>query len=310
MFSRIRKHLTPSTAIALLALVFALTGGAFAATNHSAGPLSASTAKSKAKAKTKAGARGPAGPAGKNGAVGPAGPAGAQGPAGAAGAAGAKGEPGAAGTTGAEGKNGTNGESVTSATIGNGVHCGSGGSEFKAGSAVTYACNGKEGKEGSTGKEGPTGKEGSPWTDGGTLPSKSTETGTWFASGMPTKNPTGAIAMVVDPVSFPIPLKADLPASLIGFEEGEGEKSPASAITAKECEGTYKEPKAAPGHFCLFVGRNASENVFAGGNAIFPQPLDGGNNFTVSTTGALIDVWAENSAEDVFADGTWAVTAP
>ena len=37
MLSKIRKHLTPSTGIALIALVFALTGGAFAATGGSPG---------------------------------------------------------------------------------------------------------------------------------------------------------------------------------------------------------------------------------------------------------------------------------
>jgi hypothetical protein len=33
MFQRVGKHLTPSTVIAIIALVFALSGGAFAANN-------------------------------------------------------------------------------------------------------------------------------------------------------------------------------------------------------------------------------------------------------------------------------------
>ena len=38
MLQRVRKHMNPATAIALLALVFALTGGAFAATG-AGGPM-------------------------------------------------------------------------------------------------------------------------------------------------------------------------------------------------------------------------------------------------------------------------------
>ena len=85
MFSALRKQITPTTVVAFMALVFAITGGAFAASSGggdkgsnataSVVPL-AGAAKSKAKPKAKAGPRGPAGPAGKNGANGAAGPQG------------------------------------------------------------------------------------------------------------------------------------------------------------------------------------------------------------------------------------------
>ena len=128
MFQRIRRHLTPSTAIAFVALVFAVTGGAFAATSNGGGSgakATASTAQAtaaKAKSKTKAGARGPAGPRGATGApgaigatgaVGPAGAAGPQGPAGANGAPGEKGERGETGAPGTPGTNGTTGFTKT-----------------------------------------------------------------------------------------------------------------------------------------------------------------------------------------------------
>ncbi len=128
MFSAIRKHLNPATALAFVALIFAMTGGAFAASSGGGGTgakVSDSTTRetpvataAKSKPKAKAGPRGPAGPAGKTGATGPAGAQGAQGAAGAQGPAGAKGETGpagaqgpvgpagAAGATGAEGKTG------------------------------------------------------------------------------------------------------------------------------------------------------------------------------------------------------------
>ena len=119
MFSAMRRRMrvSPATVIAGLALVFAMTGGAYAAKKYlitSTKQISPSVLKSlqgKAGAAGAAGAQG-LGPAGAQGAQGPAGPAGAKGEAGAAGqdgAAGAKGATGATGPKGATGANGTSG---------------------------------------------------------------------------------------------------------------------------------------------------------------------------------------------------------
>jgi Collagen triple helix repeat (20 copies) len=105
---RLRKriHVSPATAIATLALVFAMTGGAYAASKvliTSTKQISPKVLKS---LKGKAGANGAQGPAGVAGAAGPQGPggaAGAKGESGAAGAPGVKGETGAAGTNGTTG---------------------------------------------------------------------------------------------------------------------------------------------------------------------------------------------------------------
>jgi hypothetical protein len=110
MFSALRKRLpvSPTTVIATLALVFAMTGGAYAA-NHflitSTKQISPKVLKSLKGANGKNGAAGPAGPAGAAGA-GTGGPAGPQGP---AGTAGAKGETGTPGSPGAKGEKGTTG---------------------------------------------------------------------------------------------------------------------------------------------------------------------------------------------------------
>ena len=145
MFSAMRKRLrvSPATVIAGLALVFAMTGGAYAAKKYlitSTKQISPSVLKS---------LQGKAGPAGANGVQGPAGPAGPQGP---AGTAGAKGDAGAAGSQGSVGLKGERGATGP---------------------------QGEEGPQGENGKNGATGPAGSPWSSGGKLPSGSTETGTW-----------------------------------------------------------------------------------------------------------------------------------
>src|ERR1700740_2610486 len=97
MFSTIRRriHLTPATVIAGLALVFAMSGGAYAAKKY----LITSTKQiSPSVLKSLQGKAGPAGAPGTQGAPGPAGPAGP---------AGVKGADGANGTNGSNGTNGT-----------------------------------------------------------------------------------------------------------------------------------------------------------------------------------------------------------
>jgi Collagen triple helix repeat (20 copies) len=106
IFSAIRRrlHVSPAAVIATLALVFAITGGAYAAKKY----LITSTKQiSPSVLKSLQGKAGSAGPAGANGAQGQAGPAGPQGP------VGAKGENGAPGKDGAPGKNGENGKDGT-----------------------------------------------------------------------------------------------------------------------------------------------------------------------------------------------------
>jgi hypothetical protein len=118
MFSAIRKHVTYVNVAMTVALVFAMSGGAYAAGKY----LITSTKQISPKVlKSLVGKTGPAGANGAPGAAGALGPAGPQGP------AGAKGETGAAGTAGVEGKEGLEGK------------------------------EGKEGPEGKAGKEGKEG---------------------------------------------------------------------------------------------------------------------------------------------------------
>jgi hypothetical protein len=172
MFSTLRTRFGIPGVISVIALVFAMFGGAYAASNSASGGKATASAKAKQ------------GPRGKTGKTGPAGPTGPQG------AAGAQGPKGDAGASGAPGQDGT---SVANTVEPKGVNCKEGGTKL-AGSSTTYACNGEKGKEGS------------PWTAGGKLPSGATETGVW---GTGENTPEG---LKYFPISYTLPLQESLDA--------------------------------------------------------------------------------------------------
>lgn len=217
-----RKHLTYTNITVTLALVFAMTGGAYAASKYVINTTKQINPKVLKSLVGKTGA---------NGTQGPAGPAGPQGP---AGTTGAKGETGAAGQNGTPGEKGAQGEK---------------------GLAGTNGFNGSNGAKGPAGPIGPIGPTGSPWTAGGTLPTGSTETGQWsFAF----KQATEGNQAVTANMSFPIAL-ANAPSAehthLIGAEEGEGEphENLPEENSKKLCSGNHKEPHAANGNLCIFI---------------------------------------------------------
>ncbi len=195
MYLKIRKRVTFANIVMTLALVFAMTGGAYAAGKY----LITSTKQISPKVlKALVGKRGPAG---HIGAAGSAGPVGSAGPAGIKGEAGAKGAPGGNGENGAAGKSVIVEEEKAKTAV-----CeGRGGTSFHAegSTSKTYAC---------------TGKEGSPWTSGGTLPTNKSEKGTWSISYTATAaNQPGTSA-----ISYGIPLASQPKAHFIGSEASDG----------------------------------------------------------------------------------------
>jgi|SRR6185437_9502112 len=113
MFSALRRRLTFANVAMTFALVFAMSGGAYAASKFvitSTKQISPKVLKSLKGANGKNGA---SGPAGATGTVGPQGPAGLAGPAGTRGETGPAGPAGPAGATGKEGKTGKEGSPWT-----------------------------------------------------------------------------------------------------------------------------------------------------------------------------------------------------
>ncbi len=203
--------------VAVVALVAALVGGAYAATgsgkrHHKKSNNTTALVKRESKKWSKKFSKQFAVP----GATGPQGPAGSNGNDGAAGAQGDKGD------TGAAGSNGTNGTSATATAFAGAQHgCTEGGVEVKSASAPAYLCNGEKGAAGQTG-----------FTE--TLPSGKTETGAWSTS-----RPASGEAAYFVTASFNIPLEE---APTVVYN------NPGSA----ECPGGPTAPLAAPGYLCFY----------------------------------------------------------
>ncbi|HEV3320224.1 MAG TPA: hypothetical protein VG053_10955 [Solirubrobacteraceae bacterium] len=272
MFQAIRTRISATSVVAVLALVLAMSGGAYAAKKY----LITST--KQISPSVLASLKGKAGPAGANGAQGAQGPAGPQGAGGAKGETGAEGKEGKAGgdgkagATGPTGKSGVNGKGVAVAGESAGANCKEGGSSFEQeGSGTkTYACNGKEG---------------SPWTAGGTLPSGKTETGVWAIS------VNHKILGAGYPISFPIPLSKALAEEEHRFVIQPGKAGLEHAV---ECPGTVSSPKAKQGYLCLYI--EEMENFTALG-------------FGLTWVSGDILNYGIPKEEFGSAVGTWAVTA-
>jgi hypothetical protein len=261
MLSTIRKRFTIANVALTIAIVFAMTGGAFAAGKYlitSTKQISPKVLKAIA---GKAGSTGPSGPAG------PAGPAGPTGPTGAAGG------PGAQGVKGAAGESVAAKEVKTSETACNKL----GGSSFTVGGTTTDACNGKEG---------------SPWTDSGTLPVGSTETGEWNIYHVAPK----AGEEIGAAISFPIRLADSLSAANVHFIV-EGESVPTG------CGGNAEKPTATSGNLCVFATRMINVEVHAGIAAVAGLVTGTG----ADPMGAQLTFLVPEEGQ-VAANGSWAVT--
>jgi len=224
MLSFVRRCLTFANVVLTLVLVFAMTGGAFAAGKFLITSTKQISPKVLKSLHGKAGKSGPVGAAGAQGPVGPAGPAGPQGP------AGGKGE---------NGSSGANGTSATTESFTGKLHgCETGGVLVKSASPEASVCNGKNGTTGFT----------------ATLPSGKTEEGVWATViGAPVAFGTGYGPV---PISFTIPLAAALSEANVEIK-AEGFKGAAG----ENCPGEAGEPQAAAGFLCVYTTTDQTAEV-------------------------------------------------
>lgn len=117
MLRAIRTRITPATVIATFALIFAMTGGAYAAKRFLITSTKQISPKVLSSLKGAKGTTGAAGAAGPTGPQGPAGAIGKEGPVGKDGAPGKEGTKGETGPEGTPGKNGTFGEGTLPAGV-------------------------------------------------------------------------------------------------------------------------------------------------------------------------------------------------
>jgi hypothetical protein len=286
MFQAMRKQMNPATILALVALVFSVTGGAFAATGGGGGAGSGSKATAlampvaaTAKKKAKAPARGPAGP---RGATGAAGSAGSTGP------AGGTGPQGPAGNNGSNGAPGEKGE------------------------------KGEKGPKGEIGAKGETGFT-------ATLPSGKTETGEWTFSGAGPGLVGFVSAQISFPIPLAQalsgggceegkePCHVHYIATSAGHEVG-GLKEQ----TSKYCKGNAGDPEAAPGNLCIYeeqtfgvkttevFGVDAAEVASItneGTSGTYKESQDG-----TGVAGAVV-IFDGEAEKANYGLGSWAVTA-
>jgi hypothetical protein len=262
--------------VAVIALVFAMLGGAYAATNDGG--------KATASAKAKKGPRGPKGPKGDTGPAGPAGPAGA------------KGDTGAKGDKGDTGNAGGAGQSVTGAPIAAGGACGAGvsGVKYTLGATSTNVCNGKNGETGFT----------------KTLPPGQTETGNWSLDGLFVEGVQAATT-----ISFPIPLAAPS-TNVVILNKEETEESATTPVEGCKLnkDDPAAMPVAPPNTLCVFtrlelasetgtvekvtgLAPHAGDNDSVTGAYIWAVPVAATAELSALAIGKL----------ELF--GTWAVTA-
>jgi hypothetical protein len=273
-----RRHASVVSVVATLALVFAMSGSALAATHYLVNSTNQINPKVLKALKAKTGPTWAAGAEGREGKAGPGGPAGigaagvtgATGPTGATGASGADGKEGKAGPTGPTGSGGgatgaTGAEGKEGPTGPSGGATGQTGPSGATGPAGATGATGAAGEKGTTGPTGPTGPTGSGGGGGGSCTSgqcgrevletvskkwvlipHGEEYGTWsILVSQPAK---GHQVQAYAHASFPIALNK------LEHDTAIYRNAVQSLEPEEPCGGSNEEPRAAAGFMCVYRG--------------------------------------------------------
>ncbi len=294
MFSRFRDHFgAASLIVAVVALIAALTGGAFAATGGAGDSKAVASAKGKGKP----------GPRGKQGVAGPQGPAG---PAGPAGSGGAKGDTGAAGANGPAGPTGPAG--AAGKTVLHGVGAPTGGigtvGDFYINTTTDEIFGPKVGVGtwgSGTALKGDPGANGSPWVVG-TAPQGVTLKGTWSIQQY---TAAGAGDVIPTPISTGVPINT-LSGFFVVLKQGEnlpGQSSEEREEAEGFCPGNAENalPPAPTASFistCVYI-QEATNLVGLAGSSL----LNGSG-------GGIVAPFQSFAAGETKGYGSWSLVAP
>jgi hypothetical protein len=269
-----RRAGSPALIVAVIALVVALAGSAYAAKKY------VITSTSQIKPSVLKSLQGKAGANGANGTNG---------------APGAKGDKGDQGAPGKDGQNGTPGKSIVMTPIPTGeAECAEqGGSKLEREgepTSETFICNGEKGVQGE------------PWTPNSVLPPGATETGGWSFNGT-AADTEGLYALV----SFPIQSKFAFSEAHVHYI-AEGETAPVACegknALGEILPGNVNFPRARPGELCVYESATAQGSVESTFDGIYN--LQGLGTKGASRSGALIHF--KEITGVAFGSGSWAVT--
>jgi collagen triple helix repeat protein len=275
MVLSIRERLTATNVALVVALLFAMTGGAYAAKKY----LITSTKQISPKVlKALAGQTGRTGPQGPPGERGPQGATGEKGAQGAAGEQGHPGEPGAQGPAGPQGPQGVKGSTGPAGPTG------------PEGVCSTANCVLPKGVT-----------EKGSWSITA-MPVKFLIPGKEFAS-VPISFPI--------PMSVGLPFnEAEPENNRVHFVIGNGEGKFEAGVEGKDglktgCPVTseYSQPEAEPGNLCVFL--TTGENL---GKELFASSTSETKSIGAGPWGSVLLIEPEKTGESVGAYGTWAVT--
>jgi hypothetical protein len=287
MFSRVRRHATYTNVALTIAVLFAMTGGAYAAKKYvitSTKQISPSVIK---KLQGKAGAPGTPGAPGAKGAPGEKGERGEKGE---------KGEKGATGGTGPAGSTGPAGGIGPAGTTGPAGATGPTGAKGTTGSAGT---TGPSGTTGPAGEKGTTGPEGVCSTSNCTLPKGASLKGTWSVQGTIISIQT-VFHAAFGPISFSIPLAS--PPEVFIIEKGEKGTGAGTCPTTS----SSANPEAETGNLCVFVSHVEGAVPFMGVTFDYLNP--GSEELEGSSKQGVQLLLITESGHTPVAYGTWAVT--